>query len=112
MSFECYLLSDRDSIKGNFVISGSGFPKKHMGDRAIRDVKQYCPCSELSGEKEHNQKNKQRGMNLQSQLPIPSPENLRPKFIDCLQISVTPGHTGFPRPPRLSAAFWIVLLLR
>lgn len=61
MSLECCLLSDRDSIKGNFVMSG--FPKKHMGDRAIRDVKQYCPCSELSGEKEHNQKNKQRGMN-------------------------------------------------
>lgn len=40
--------------QGNFVMSG--FPKKHMGDRAIRDVKQYCPCSELSGEKEHNQK--------------------------------------------------------
>lgn len=102
MSFESCLLSDRDSIKGNFVMSG--FPKKRMGDRAIRDVKQYCPCSELSGEKEHNQKNKQRGMNLQSQFPIPSPEKLRPKFIDCLQISVTPGLV-FPRPPRLSAAF-------
>lgn len=50
-------------------------------------------------------------MDLQSQFPIPSPEKLRPKFIDCLQISVMPGLV-FPRPPRLSAAFWIVLLLR
>lgn len=40
----------------------SGFPKKHMGDHAITDVKQYYSHLELSGEKTQSENKKGEGI--------------------------------------------------